>query len=96
MIMLRILRRPEVEAITGLRRTRLDELERKGEFPKRVRISERATGWRSDELDAWVESRPRAADVDADMSEQLRATDLAAKRRGSAVRAERARERGTP
>ncbi len=91
--MIRILRRPEVESKTGLRRTRLDELERKGEFPKRVRISDRATGWRSDEIDAWIESRPRAADVDADMSDQLRGTDIAARRRGSEVRAERAKGR---
>jgi prophage regulatory protein len=91
--MLRILRRPDVEAMTGLRRTRLDELEREGKFPQRVRISERATGWRSDEVEAWVASLPRAADVGSDMNDQLRAIDIEAKRKGSAVRAERARAR---
>lgn len=58
--MLRILRRPEVESIVGLRRTRIDELERTGRFPKRIRLSARAVGWRSDEIEDWITSRPRA------------------------------------
>ena len=92
--MIRILRRPDVQALTGLRKTRLDELERQGKFPQRIRISDRATGWRSDEVAAWIEARPRAAEVEADMSLQLRGTDTAARRKGSEVRAERARVRG--
>lgn len=64
---LRILRRPDVEAVTGLRRSRIDELERAGHFPQRVRLSDRAVGWRSDEVQAWLESRPRAADVGPDV-----------------------------
>jgi len=71
--MRRIMRRPEVEAVTGLRRTRLDELERLGKFPQRVRISDRATGWRSDEVEEWIESRPLACDVESDMTDRLRA-----------------------
>lgn len=62
----RIERRPEVQKRTGLGRTRLDELERKGLFPARVRISDRATGWLSDEVDAWIASRPRASVVRPD------------------------------
>lgn len=65
--MLRILRRPEVAAVTGLSPTRIHELERKGEFPARVRLSERACGWRSDEVEEWIASRPRAADVRPDI-----------------------------
>jgi prophage regulatory protein len=69
--MLRILRRPDVERVTGLKKTRIDELERRGEFPQRVRISDRATGWRSDEVEAWVAARPRAADVPSDSHDRL-------------------------
>lgn len=84
--MRRILRRPEVEAMTGLRRTRLDELERQGKFPQRVRISDRATGWRSDEVEAWIEALPRASEADSDMTAQLRAVDVESKRKGSLAR----------
>lgn len=77
--MLRIIRRPEVQAMTGLGRTRIDELERAGEFPARIRISTRACGWRSDELENWIKSRPRAADAPADRGNaELRAGEDAA------------------
>jgi prophage regulatory protein len=65
--MLRILRLPDVEAVTGLGKSRLYEMERRGEFPARVRLSARASGWRSDEIQAWLESRPRGADVPPDV-----------------------------
>lgn len=68
---LRILRRPEVQAITGLKRTRIDELEKLGQFPQRVRISQRACGWRSDEIQEWIESRPRADVTPADTENHL-------------------------
>jgi prophage regulatory protein len=64
--MLRIIRPRDIESVTGLRQTRIRELEARGEFPQRVRISDRAVGWRSDEVEAWIESRPRAEDVPAD------------------------------
>ena len=70
---LRLLRRPEVIALTGLGRSRIDQLERAGRFPARIRISDRATGWRSDEIRDWIESRPRAAEADSDTSAHLRA-----------------------
>jgi prophage regulatory protein len=54
------LRLPDLQRVTGLKRSRLDELERRGEFPARVRISNRAVAWRSDEVERWIESRQRA------------------------------------
>jgi len=74
---LRILRRPEVEKICGLRQSRIHELEAQGLFPRRIRISDRAVGWRSDEIEQWLASRPRAAEVRAD-----RAADIGARLRG--------------
>ena len=41
----RILRRSELRTKTGLGPSRIDELERRGDFPARVRLSERAVGW---------------------------------------------------
>lgn len=71
--MIRILRRPEVSEATGLGKSRIDELEREGKFPRRIRISTRATGWRSDEVEEWICSRPRAEEADADTAGRLRA-----------------------
>lgn len=62
MTSLRILRLPDVLNATGLSRSQIDTLEKRGEFPARIRISARASGWRSDEVTAWIEARPRAAE----------------------------------
>jgi len=63
---IRILRRRQTCDQVGMSQTRVDVLEKRGEFPQRVRISERAVGWRSDEIEAWILARPRAADVPPD------------------------------
>ena len=64
----RIVREPEALAITGLSRTRRWELEQSGKFPRRVKLSERASGYLHSELMVWVESRPRAAEVRPDLA----------------------------
>jgi prophage regulatory protein len=55
-----ILRRPEVSLRTGLSGSHLWRLEGRGDFPARVKLGPMAVGWYEDEIDAWVESRPRA------------------------------------
>jgi prophage regulatory protein len=57
----RILRLPEVAQRTGLKRTRIYELEKLDQFPKRRRISERACGWLESEINAFIQSRPVVA-----------------------------------
>jgi prophage regulatory protein len=60
--MKRILRKPEVfgpKGRTGLSETSGWRMERAGEFPRRVQISEQAVGWFEDEVDAWLDSRQR-------------------------------------
>jgi prophage regulatory protein len=61
------LRRPEVEQLTGLKRTRLYELIKAGEFPKPVRISDWAVAWIASEVAAWqairIASRDHKAEV---------------------------------
>ena len=54
----RLLRLPEVIEITGLGRDTIYRYIRQGRFPRQRRISERASGWREDEIGAWVNSRP--------------------------------------
>lgn len=59
---IRMLRRPAVEAIIGVKRDALYAMIRAGKFPPPKKISKRATGWRSDEVQAWIESLPSARD----------------------------------
>ena len=54
-----LLRLPDVQKLTGLSRSSVYRLEAAGEFPKRVRLSERATAWRENELLDWIDARPQ-------------------------------------
>lgn len=38
----------------------LSELERRGQFPKRVKIGPRRVAWREPEVDDWIATRARA------------------------------------
>jgi prophage regulatory protein len=58
---LRILRRKQVESRVGLSRSSLYALIAAGAFPKQIKLSTRAVGWRESEIDAWVASRSEAA-----------------------------------
>lgn len=52
-----ILRWPAVKARVGLSRTTVWRLQRRGLFPKPVVIGVAAAGWRSDDIDRWLETR---------------------------------------
>ena len=54
-----ILRTNDVTQKTGLSRTTLWRLERRGEFPKRIRLGANSVGWRETEVDEWIDHRPR-------------------------------------
>jgi len=43
---------------TGLSRTTIWRLERKGIFPRRIQLSPGRVGWDSDSVETWVKSRP--------------------------------------
>ena len=59
-----ILGEAQVNQLTNLSRTTRWRMERRGEFPKRVRLSPGRVGWRQDEIREWIDSRSRAsADV---------------------------------
>ncbi|MGC1743704.1 MAG: AlpA family phage regulatory protein, partial [Pseudolabrys sp.] len=56
-----ILRTAAVVQRTGLSRTTLWRLERADDFPSRIRLGVNSVGWNSDEIEAWIERRPRGA-----------------------------------
>ena len=57
----RLLRRPQVLAMTGLSKALLYDLMEHGLFPRPVRIGRRAVAWWQSEVVAWMESRERTA-----------------------------------
>lgn len=59
----RLIRLPEVQARTGLSRSHLYALEALGEFPRRLKLSIRATAWSEAEVFAWIKSRIAARDA---------------------------------
>jgi prophage regulatory protein len=62
----RLLRRRQVEAATGFRRSTIYEHMARGRFPKPIRLGPRTVAWLASEIDAWIaariaESRPATA-----------------------------------
>lgn len=56
----RLLRLPEVEAITGLSRNTILRLVKLGLFPPPIRIGPRAVAWRWLDIKKWLDTRPLA------------------------------------
>jgi prophage regulatory protein len=56
----RVIRRPEVETLTGIPRSTLYAKIAMGDFPAPIKIGERAVGWLEAEVHAWLESRQRS------------------------------------
>ena len=52
-----ILRLPAVRERTGLPTSTIYHYIRLGSFPKQIVLGPRSVGWRSEEIDAWVDSR---------------------------------------
>lgn len=53
----RLLRRREVQQVTGLSRTALYRLIAAKDFPAQVRLSTNTVGWLYSEVDAWIAGR---------------------------------------
>ena len=56
---MKILKPNEVVKKTGLSRVTLWRLETSGNFPKRVNLTHARVGWKEDEVEGWIDSRPR-------------------------------------
>lgn len=57
----KLLRCEAVQERTGLSRTTLWRMERRGEFPKRVHLTSSLVAWLEDEVVAWIRSRRNGA-----------------------------------
>ena len=47
----------DVCRFTGLARSTIWKLERRGDFPRRFKLTERRVGWRRGEVEAWLANR---------------------------------------
>ena len=56
----RLLRRREVEQITGMGHSSIYRLMQDGVFPRPVRVGPAAVRWRCSDITGWLESRPIA------------------------------------
>ncbi|NRP25269.1 hypothetical protein XMM379_001964 [Aliiroseovarius sp. xm-m-379] len=56
----KLLRRPEVEALTGLSRSTIYGWMANGQFPQPVKLGSRLVAWRASDLIAWIEARETA------------------------------------
>lgn len=54
---LSILRLPEVIARTGYKRSSIYDLQRRGLFPRAVKLGFKAVGWPEHEISQWIEQR---------------------------------------
>ncbi|ELH0894524.1 AlpA family phage regulatory protein [Vibrio fluvialis] len=55
----RIIRESERLTITGISRTTCWEMEKKGEFPKRIRIGPRSVGWLHSQIQEWIKNKQK-------------------------------------
>lgn len=53
----RFLRLSDVKLTTGLSRSHIYQLAAKGEFPKPIKLGEKASAWIESEVQAWMASR---------------------------------------
>lgn len=53
----RIICFPELKEIIGLGRARIYQLMEEGTFPKQIKISARAIGWKAKEIQNWIDAR---------------------------------------
>lgn len=51
----RLLRLPEVEGLVGLRKSKLYDLVKRGQFPAPVRLGPRSVRWKASAVRAWID-----------------------------------------
>ena len=54
----RLLRRRDVERITGMSRSSIYRLMQLGDFPRPVKVASTAVRWKETDIAAWIEYRP--------------------------------------
>ena len=58
---IRVLRLPQVMQQTGLKKTKLYELQAAGSFPMRIQITPTSVGWIENEVQQWILQRVAAS-----------------------------------
>jgi prophage regulatory protein len=72
-----ILRRHDVERVTGLTRSTIYENVAKGQFPKPIKLSSKSVGWLESEIADWQKARIAARDqVEASLARESRQRPL--------------------
>lgn len=61
MVGIKLMRLPEVEATTGLKKSAIYARIKEGVFPGPVRLGAKAVAWRFDEIQQWIDQLPRVA-----------------------------------
>jgi prophage regulatory protein len=56
-----LIRRKDVQAITGLSRSAIYQLIQEGKFPASIRLSARAVAWPQSAIDAWITERIKSS-----------------------------------
>ena len=86
--MRRVLRLKEVKEATGLSRSSIYALQQRGIFPQSIRVGPKATGWYEDEVQNYIETRPRTGETgpgrDADRRRRLHAQPVVCHRLSAA------------
>lgn len=57
----RLIRLPQVESLTGLKRAHIYGLARRGQFPRPLKVGARASAWRESLVLEWIQQRIRDA-----------------------------------
>lgn len=57
MLQCKIIRKKELFNLIGLSDTTVWRLERKGKFPKRLRLGAKSVGWRYTDVLSWIEKK---------------------------------------
>lgn len=57
----RIIRRSQVQYLTGLKKSHIYALAKAGSFPRQVKLGEKAVGWVEQEVAGWIDSRVNAS-----------------------------------
>ena len=64
---IQLLRRVHVEEITGLKRSTIYAMIKRGEFPPPVKITTKAVGWKSSEIFQWINTLDTTPPVKREM-----------------------------
>lgn len=59
----RLIRLPEVEHLTGFKRSHIYALMAGGEFPRQIKLGRRASAWKESSVRSWVNARIAEAEA---------------------------------